>query len=233
MSGVSCQTTVVLPAVLGCKQQDLTLQVVPEMAEEFPDGVPLLSLLSIPVIPVQEEAAHLKEDGEGQDAANPLEVKRTPGFSCWSPKLQATSSFVLCCLASGVPSMRRLLRRAAMPLQVAVAVMTDGTVGVEVASEHAQLQWPFLSDLSMIDALIKVFQLPQHLTDAQPNTTFELGTMQVPFLAAGLQVVLQGPDVAAVLWHSLVCCFVLPAFSAVPQALVGARNTYCVSLTHI
>lgn len=65
------------------------------------------------------------------------------------------------------------------PLQIAVAVMLDGTVAVEVASEHALLQWPFLSDMSLVDAIAKIFQLPPHLTDAQPNTTLELGTLQV------------------------------------------------------
>lgn len=62
--------------------------------------------------------------------------------------------------------------------QVAVAVMTDGTVAVEVASEHALVHWPFLSDITLIDALVKVFQLPPHLTDDQPNTHPQLGLPQ-------------------------------------------------------
>lgn len=66
--------------------------------------------------------------------------------------------------------------------QIAVAVMLDGTVAVEVASQHALLQWPFMSDISMIDAIIKVFQLPPQLLDVQPNTTTELGTLQVMFM---------------------------------------------------
>lgn len=45
------------------------------MKEEFPEGVPLLSLLSIPVAPVPEEAAHLDEASDGGKAANPLEVQ--------------------------------------------------------------------------------------------------------------------------------------------------------------
>jgi hypothetical protein len=49
---------------------------VPEMADDFPDGVPLLSLLSIPEAPVPEEAAHLKGSGDGGKFANPLEVHR-------------------------------------------------------------------------------------------------------------------------------------------------------------
>lgn len=57
--------------------------------------------------------------------------------------------------------------------------MLDGTVAVEVASEHALLQWPFLSDMSLVAAITKVFQLPPQLTDAQPNTTSELGALQV------------------------------------------------------
>lgn len=64
-------------------------------------------------------------------------------------------------------------------LQVAVAVMTDGTVAVEVASENALVQWPFLSDLTLIDAITKVFQLPQHLTEDLPNTHPQLGLPQV------------------------------------------------------
>lgn len=44
------------------------------MEEAFPDGVPMLSLLSIPVAPVPEEAAHLEDASEGGKAANPLEV---------------------------------------------------------------------------------------------------------------------------------------------------------------
>lgn len=50
---------------------------VPEMADDFPDGVPLLSLLSIPEAPVPEEAAHLKTPGDGGKFANPLEVRRS------------------------------------------------------------------------------------------------------------------------------------------------------------
>ena len=44
------------------------------MADDFPEGVPLLSLLSIPEAPVPEEAAHLKAPGDGGKFANPLEV---------------------------------------------------------------------------------------------------------------------------------------------------------------
>jgi hypothetical protein len=66
-----------------------------------------------------------------------------------------------------------------------VAVMLDGTVAVEVASQHALLQWPFMSDISMIDAIVKVFQLPPALLDVQPNTTTELGTLQVTLTDAG------------------------------------------------
>lgn len=49
-------------------------QTVPEMAEDFPEGVPLLSLLSIPVAPVPEEAAHLVGASDVDKAAYPLEV---------------------------------------------------------------------------------------------------------------------------------------------------------------
>jgi hypothetical protein len=52
------------------------VQMVPEMADDFPDGVPLLSLLSIPEAPVPEEAAHLKTPGDDSKFANPLEVQR-------------------------------------------------------------------------------------------------------------------------------------------------------------
>ena len=34
--------------------------------------------------------------------------------------------------------------------------MKDGTVAVEVAAERALVQWPFLSDISLINTLIKV-----------------------------------------------------------------------------
>ncbi len=35
--------------------------------------------------------------------------------------------------------------------------MKDGTIAVEVAVARALLQWPFLSDLSLVDALMSVF----------------------------------------------------------------------------
>ena len=44
------------------------------MGDDFPEGVPLLSLLALPVVPVQEEGAHLAEALETKPANNPLEV---------------------------------------------------------------------------------------------------------------------------------------------------------------
>lgn len=56
------------------------------MADDFPEGVPLLSLLSIPEAPVPEEAAHLKAPGDGGKFANPLEVcRRSPSRSAAHP----------------------------------------------------------------------------------------------------------------------------------------------------
>ena len=60
---------------------------VPEMADDFPDGVPLLSLLSIPEAPVPEEAAHLKTPGDGGKFANPLEVRRCAPFASFEPSV--------------------------------------------------------------------------------------------------------------------------------------------------
>lgn len=42
--------------------------------------------------------------------------------------------------------------------QVDVAVIQDGTVAVEVAAGNALLQWPYLTDASLIMALISVFR---------------------------------------------------------------------------
>ena len=44
--------------------------------------------------------------------------------------------------------------------QVTVAVMDDGTVAVEVAESQALLQWPYLSDISLITAVASVFVRP-------------------------------------------------------------------------
>lgn len=57
-----------------CEQTCTVVQAVPEMGDDFPGGVPLLSLLSIPVAPVAEESAHLAGASEAETAAYPLEV---------------------------------------------------------------------------------------------------------------------------------------------------------------
>lgn len=55
--------------------------------------------------------------------------------------------------------------------QVAVAVMLDGTVAVEIAAENALAQWPYLTDMTLIDALIRIFVLPPELTGLQMANT--------------------------------------------------------------
>jgi hypothetical protein len=91
------------------------------------------------------------------------------------------------------------------PSQIAVAVMLDGTVAVEVASQHALLQWPFMSDISMIDAIVKVFQLPPALLDVQPNTTTELGTLQVVFTDVGAPHLNSDIHLCFSIWLDTVC----------------------------
>ncbi len=50
--------------------------------------------------------------------------------------------------------------------------MDDGTVAVEIAADQALVQWPFMTDMSLVDALVRVFQLPPALLESQmPNTT--------------------------------------------------------------
>lgn len=33
--------------------------------------------------------------------------------------------------------------------------MLDGTVAVEIAAERALVQWPFLTDMTLVDALVR------------------------------------------------------------------------------
>ena len=57
-------------------------------------------------------------------------------------------------------------------LQVTVGVMDDATVAVEVAACEALVQWPYLSDMTLIWALASIFLLPPPISarglDATP-----------------------------------------------------------------
>ena len=54
-------------------------------------------------------------------------------------------------------------------MQVTVAVMNDSTVAVELAALQALLQWPYLSDLSLINAMASIFQRPATQPGASVN----------------------------------------------------------------
>lgn len=73
-------------------------------------------------------------------------------------------------------------------MQVAVAVMLDGTVAVEIAAENALAQWPYLTDMTLIDALIRIFVLPPELTGLQmANTSAGINPDQVRSLVKSVQ----------------------------------------------
>lgn len=55
-------------------------------------------------------------------------------------------------------------------VQVTVAVMDDSTVAVEVAASQALLQWPYLTDMSLINAVASVFVRPVVLSGARFST---------------------------------------------------------------
>ena len=42
-------------------------------------------------------------------------------------------------------------------MQVTLALMKDGTVAIQAALAQAQLQWPFLHDVSLVSAITSVF----------------------------------------------------------------------------
>ncbi|KAK9867091.1 hypothetical protein WJX84_006946 [Apatococcus fuscideae] len=59
-------------------------------------------------------------------------------------------------------------RNAARPprcLQASVGLLTDGTIAVEVQLAELLLQWPFLSDLSFMDAASSIFQPPTEIAE--------------------------------------------------------------------
>ena len=49
--------------------------------------------------------------------------------------------------------------------------MDDSTVAVEVAASQALIQWPYLSDVSLINAVASTFVQPQVLPGAEICTT--------------------------------------------------------------
>lgn len=51
-------------------------------------------------------------------------------------------------------------------LQVRLAMYPDGTMAIEVFACQALVQWPFLAELSLINAVIAVFALPDATTAA-------------------------------------------------------------------
>ena len=50
-------------------------------------------------------------------------------------------------------------------MQASVALLTDGTIAVEVQMADLLLQWPFLSDLSFVDAAASIFQPPTEVAE--------------------------------------------------------------------
>lgn len=54
--------------------------------------------------------------------------------------------------------MKFLLRPGCVSLQATVAVMQDGTIAIEANLSHALVQWPFLSDISLVWAAASIFQ---------------------------------------------------------------------------
>lgn len=71
-------------------------------------------------------------------------------------------------------------------VQASVGLLTDGTIAVEVQLAELLLQWPFLSDLSFMDAASSIFQPP---TDIAEETGDPLHTAAA---AAAAQVVQKG-----------------------------------------
>lgn len=53
----------------------------------------------------------------------------------------------------------------AVRVQASVGLLTDGTIAVEVQLAELLLQWPFLSDLSFMDAASSIFQPPTEIAE--------------------------------------------------------------------
>ena len=98
--------------------------------------------------------------------------------------------------------------------------MQDGTVAVEIAADQALVQWPFMTDMSMVDALVRVFQLPPALLESQmPNTTDGLNPDQAG--PTGPAPPLAAHNIAASRFPASQC---MVGASSMPQSLSGCKR---------
>ena len=92
-----------------------------------------------------------------------------------------------------------------------MGLLTDGTIAVEVQLAELLLQWPFLSDLSFVDAASSIFQPPTEIAEATGDP------LHTAAAAAAAQVVQKGA-LQPWLYLNIIAVnsqFVLPIFDMV------------------
>ena len=124
------------------------------------------------------------------------------------------------------------LHQVSRPVQASVGLLTDGTIAVEVQLAELLLQWPFLSDLSFMDAASSIFQPP---TDIAEETGDPLHTAAA---AAAAQVVQKGA-LQPWLYLNIIAVnsqFLLPVFDMVRRSFKGSSSSHNIAhpdVTHV
>ena len=96
-------------------------------------------------------------------------------------------------------------------MQATIALMEDGTVAVEANLSHALLQWPFLSDISLIWAAASIFQpVPSSAGDPAAQAVAEAAaqkldkSIQQPWIY--LNIVLRNSQIFLPVLDVVSCC---------------------------